>query len=111
MNIIQNGIPKSGNLWLYRILNSMLDVAGIPQKSYIQSHPLYPGLQQLDFDIEDIAGFDTLEIEKKRCFAVVRQTFREAIVDVDDYVNQTRFGLDSFWIDCGCIRGDISQVR
>ena len=54
MHIIQNGYPKSGNLWLYRILTEILEAAGVPARSFISSHVAYPGFKQMEFDVDDI---------------------------------------------------------
>lgn len=88
-HILQNGFPKSGNLWVHNIMTCMLDEAGIKRPSYIQNRPVYLALKQIDFDIDGLTDIDHIEILSKRCFAVVRQNYREAIEDLERYISST----------------------
>jgi hypothetical protein len=62
MLLLQSGLPKSGNLWLHKILQESLRLGGIPRRSYIQTQPIYqealtwPGFSEQ-------AGIDFIEIE------------------------------------------------
>ncbi len=87
-HIIQNGIPKCGNLWLYNILQRLQAAAGVPKKSYILDHPVHPGLKQMDLDIDYIADIDVIDIKAKRSYVTVRQTFCEPILDLAAYAQR-----------------------
>jgi hypothetical protein len=57
-------------------------------------------LKKLDLDIADIADIDCIEIKNNQSYVVVRQTFREAIVDMQDYANQnTLVWTHSQWVE------------
>lgn len=91
MLILQVGLPKSGNLWLYRILENILDAHGVERRSYIQQQPIYAQAQTWPTNYRGQAGTDVLEIEPEGCFAkVANSQQRYLLTDLDDYLQQCR---------------------
>ncbi len=91
MAILQVGLPKSGNLWLYRILENILDAHGVEQRSYIQQQPIYAQAQTWPTNFSGQAGTDVLLIEPDGCFAkVANSQQRYPLVELDDYLHQCR---------------------
>jgi hypothetical protein len=41
MRILQVGVDKSGNYWLWRTLRLLMDEAGLPRESWILNDPIY----------------------------------------------------------------------
>ena len=86
MKILQIGVPKSGNFWLYKIVQSVMTHAGLAQDSFIQNHPIHPLAQAWPLSHSEQANIDVLDIERHRCFYRVSSVFRMPIVDIDAYL-------------------------
>lgn len=84
MLLLQSGVPKSGNYWLYRILQQSLRRSGVPQRSYVQAHPIYQ--EALTWpNFADQAAIDYLEVEPEGCY-FRKGAYREQIPDLDAYL-------------------------
>lgn len=91
MAILQVGLPKSGNLWLYRILENILDAHGVERRSYIQQQPIYAEAQTWPENYRGQAATDVLLIEPAGCFVkVANSQQRYPLADLDDYLQQCR---------------------
>ena len=88
MRILQIGVPKSGNFWLYSILQEVVARAGIGQRSFIENQPIYELAQDWDLPTSEHAGIDALRIEPNGCFYQIWPIFRWPIEDMDNYVCQ-----------------------
>lgn len=86
--ILQAGIAKSGNFWLYRILQDIIHYAGLPQRSFIQQQPIYAIAQTWPLSTEEQAGVDVMDIEPHGCFYRISSVFRMPIDDLDAYIAQ-----------------------
>ena len=84
--LLQSGLPKSGNYWLYQILQQMLGRAGVPQQSYARRHPIYETAKSWPH-FADQAGIDYLEINSGGYF-FRKGAFVEPILDLDVYLAQ-----------------------
>jgi len=89
MNLIQVGIPKSGNFWIYNLLQQILDQGKIEQRSYIKQHPVYPVAQDWELGVPGQVDIDILSIERLANFCLIWPIFREPIDDLDAYIDQT----------------------
>lgn len=88
MRILQIGAPKSGNLWLYHLIQAALQHAGIPRRSFIQRHPIYPLAQTWPLSHARQADIDMLDVEAGRCCYRISSVFRMPIEDLDAYLAQ-----------------------
>ena len=88
MTILQAGLPKSGNFWLYRILRLSMERAGLERRSFIQHHPIHEEAQHWDLSFEGQADVDALVIEPEECAFRISAVFREPIADIEAYLQQ-----------------------
>lgn len=86
MRLLQAGAAKSGNFWLYKILQQTAAHAGLPRRSFIQDHPIQPIARTWDLSHRDQAGIDMLDIEALGCYARISSVFRLPLDDLDAYV-------------------------
>lgn len=107
MVILQAGVPKSGNLWLYRTLRSIATrTPGFESRSFIRRQRVYaePRTGTSSFDGEDDVDF--LEIERRGCYFRFRTMRRFRITDVDDYVRKA----SHVWTHSAVIERSLSVV-
>ena len=76
MKILQSGAAKSGNLWMYNLLQNVLRHAGVLQKSFIKSQPIHGIAKDWPLSFPGQADIDTLSINMP-------------IDDIDAYIAQT----------------------
>ena len=91
MRIIQIGVPKSGNFWIYNLLQQILSQGDIDQRSFIKQHPIYPVAQTWKSSRPGPVGVDSLYIGPLGTFYQIWPVFREPVDNLDDYVNKTSF--------------------
>ena len=89
MKILQSGAAKSGNFWLYKIIDNSMRVSGIEKKSYVKNHPIYELAKNWELSYPEQASIDMLDIENRKCFWRISSIFRKPIEDVDEYINGT----------------------
>lgn len=87
MKILQIGYPKSGNYWLYKIIQESLDMAGVEQKNYIQQHPIYPIAQEWELSYPEQVDINMIDILDKGCFFRISSIFRKRIEDLEEYID------------------------
>lgn len=84
-HILQAGVPKSGNLWLYNILSSVLDLAGAQKRSFVLDYRAFvepTGIQPR----EKLFGHDVLDLEDDGAYARVNRFSRLRIYEPARYV-------------------------
>ena len=86
MTILQAGVAKSGNYWLYKILKNICSNYLIEEKSYIQNHPIYPISRQWKLSYKDQRDIDVLDIGPVNLFFRISSIFRMPIDDIDEYL-------------------------
>lgn len=90
MVILQAGVPKSGNVWLHRILQLTLDHGGVPRRSYIQAHPIQAQARTWELSYQGHADVDNLDILPAGCVCRISAVFREPVTDLDAYLRRCR---------------------
>lgn len=88
MAILQAGVPKSGNYWLYNIIESVAKQAEIEHRSFIQNHHIHEVAQTWDLGFAGQSDIDFLHLGAKDCYFRISAVFREQILDVEDYISQ-----------------------
>ena len=88
MAILQIGVGKSGNLWLYKILQELLHRSGQPLQSYIRQHPIQERARTWELSFAGQAEVDWITIKPRGCYCRISSLFREPITDFDSYVRQ-----------------------
>ena len=89
LRILQVGLAKSGNLWLYKILQGCLVQAGLPTQSFIQNQPIHKVAQDWNLSYDEQADIDVIDITNRGCFYRISSIFRHPILDFDHYVQET----------------------
>jgi len=88
MTILQSGVPKSGNYWLYTILKSIIQQADLEYNSFLRTHPIHEVAQSWDLSFAGQNDMDFLNIKKNYCEFRISAVFQEQITDIDDYINK-----------------------
>lgn len=88
MKWLQSGVAKSGNLWLYNILQSIARHAGLEQTSFIRRQPIHAIAKDWDLSFPGQADIDILSINPKVCLYRISGIFNMPIADIDAYVSQ-----------------------
>jgi aryl sulfotransferase len=100
MLLLQSGLPKSGNLWLHKIIQESLRLGGTELKSFIQSQPIYQEAKSWPGFAEQ-AGIDFIEVDAQGSY-VRKGAYRQPILDLDNYLSQcTHVWTHNLWVP-GC---------
>jgi aryl sulfotransferase len=89
MRVLQIGFPRSGNLWLYRILDGALARAGVERRRFVHDHPVRERALGWNPGGPDRADMDVIDIEPDGCHFRIADRFRERIDDLNAYVERT----------------------
>ncbi len=87
MHIIQIGLPKSGNFWLYNILDNIIKEANFEYKSFIKKQPIYEVAKTWDLAVKKQIDINMLDITNEVLFYRIGTIFRYPIDNIDDYIN------------------------
>jgi aryl sulfotransferase len=97
MLLLQSGLPKSGNLWLHKILQESLRLGGIESKSFIQSQPIYQEAKSWP-GFSEQARIDFIEMDQQGVF-YRKGAFSQPIKDLDSYLDQcTHVWTHTLWL-------------
>lgn len=89
IHILQNGVPRSGNVWLFYLTRHLLEVAGTPVKQFITGKKISKVLAREDLGIRRVAESDFLAIQPLRNFYTILDVYRWPVEDLDQYVAAT----------------------
>ncbi len=89
LKLLQIGAPKSGNYWLYTIIQHIYEIKGVPSRSFIKNQPVYQKARFWDLSNSRQAGIDMMDIEDRQCYYRISSVVREPIADLENYVNET----------------------
>jgi len=89
MKILQGGVPKCGNFWLYEIIQKILYKSGANTSSYIEKHPIYSLAKTWDLNFPGQARIDVLEITDLQCSYRISSIFKMPVLNLKEYVEQT----------------------
>lgn len=89
VKIIQIGNAKSGNFWIYQIVQQILNEANIERKSYIQNQPIYEVAKTWKLSFSDQASVDNLMITPSQYYYRISSILQMPIENLDDYISQT----------------------
>jgi aryl sulfotransferase len=88
MNILQIGAPKSGNFWLWRILQNTIVEAGLPNKSLVRSHQIHDLARTWKLSHDQQANIDMIDVDALGCSWRISSVFRMPIPDISAYTAQ-----------------------
>jgi aryl sulfotransferase len=86
--VLQAGVPKSGNLWLYQMLERVWAEAGLARRRFITGHPIYQEAKSWQLSYPEQASVDVLDFERGRAFCRISSRFREEVSDLAGYCAQ-----------------------
>lgn len=89
MKILQGGVPKCGNFWLYKIIQQILIKSGRTNTSFIEQQPVYQLSKSWELNFPEQAGIDVLDITDLQCSYRISSIFRMPIENISEYVSQT----------------------
>lgn len=89
MHVLQIGAAKSGNFWLYNILEQIFDRAGMPRKSFVRSRPIYSVAKDWPLSYPEQVDIDMLDIQNNQCYWRISTIFRMPVTDIETYVSKT----------------------
>lgn len=88
MKLLQSGVAKSGNYWLYRIIQSIMRQSGIPISTHIETDPIYTVARNWDLSYPEQAGIDTIDITDTGVWYRISSIYRWPVSDLDDYLTR-----------------------
>lgn len=86
MRLLQAGFPKSGNWWLYQIIQGALRQSGHPRRSFARQHPIYAQAVTWE-NFAEQAEVDYLEINAAGNF-FRKGAYVEPIPDLGAFIDQ-----------------------
>ncbi len=89
MKVIQIGMAKSGNYWLYTILKQILSLSGQWQGSFIQNQPLYAEAKKLTLSVKDQIDIDVMNIEDTGVYYRISSLPPHRIANLANYLDQS----------------------
>ncbi len=89
LHILQNGMSRSGNVWLAHLIRDLLSEAGVPIRQHLDGHPVAEALADEDLGIDGIQHADFIRLHPLRCFYTILENFRWPIADLDAYIAST----------------------
>jgi aryl sulfotransferase len=89
MKILQSGVPKSGNYWLYTILRNIIDKSNISFSSFIKEKDIYEIAKHWELSQHNQAEVDVLDINPDQLVNRISQIYRMPVTNFDDFLNKT----------------------
>ncbi|AHM58355.1 sulfotransferase [Flammeovirgaceae bacterium 311] len=89
MQILQGGVPKCGNFWLYQIIQQILERTGRSTTSFIEQQPIYTLAREWDLNFPEQARLDVLEITDLQLSYRISSIYRMPVEDIRSYIRQT----------------------
>jgi aryl sulfotransferase len=103
MTILQSGMEKSGNYWLWKVIQSALRESGRTTHTFIETQPIHVLAKTWELSFTEQADIDVLDIENDGLFYRISAIFRMPLLDIDRYLQQaTHVWTHSFY----CQRSD-----
>ncbi len=91
MQVIQIGVPKSGNFWLYNLMQQIYGQADIEPQRFIRQDPVFSVAQSWAATRPGPIDVDSLDIEPLGIYYQIWPIFRDVVDDIDDYVSKTNY--------------------
>lgn len=89
MHILQSGVPKSGNSWIFAIMRQILKHAGIPELKFITKQPVSVIARQWPDPLRQQSYMDSLDIHGAHWYYQIGAAVRLPIADIESYIEQT----------------------
>lgn len=86
--VLQCGVAKSGNFWLYSAIQKLLAADERVQSSFIRQHPIFAEAKNWQLSFPEQASIDVLDITPTGYVTRISSRFEEAITNPADYMAQ-----------------------
>ena len=86
---LQAGVAKSGNYWLYNIIQELYKTKYDIIPSYIKSHSEYENLKKYKLSYDNQVDIDTIAFNNKKLWFYVSSIFKEEITNNNVYFDKT----------------------
>ena len=86
---LQAGVAKSGNYWLYNIIQELYKTKYDIFPSYIKSHSEYENLKSHKLSYDNQVDIDTIAFNNKKLWFYVSSIFKEEITNNNVYFDKT----------------------
>jgi len=86
MLVLQSGLMKSGNYWLYQILQEIIREAGIENKNFIANDPIQAAAQTWDLSFPEQATLNQIHMTPRGITYKIGNIFEMPITDIDAYL-------------------------
>jgi aryl sulfotransferase len=103
MAILQAGFMKSGNFWLWNVIENALKQAGLPRKSFIKTQPIYKLAKNWKLAFNGQAGIDFISITPERLQYQIVPVFYWPIDDAKKYIKKTTHVWSHSPMRTGCL--------
>jgi aryl sulfotransferase len=85
-NVLQSGVAKSGNYWLWKIIDLTLKESGQPRSNFVTNTEAYARLQEQIMTHEDQLKTDVLDVDATGYYWRIGPYHRERIVSLSAYL-------------------------
>lgn len=89
MNLLQIGVPKSGNFWLFQILQNILRFSDRPTESFISQHPIQDLATTWDLNYPSQSTIDMIDITDLQVSYRISSIFRMPLTDWNEYLSRS----------------------
>lgn len=88
MRVLQAGLAKSGNYWLYSIIRRLQEAAGRSPRGWIVRHPIQAEARRWNLSFGGQHLIDVLDIEADGLYGRISSRFRERIENEEEYFSK-----------------------
>lgn len=89
MTILQLGMAKSGNFWIYKVIQEILDFSNIEKKSFVDQLELNKEVASNHLSVENQEKIDVIDIENNKVSYRVSSIIKNEIDNFDDYLSKS----------------------
>lgn len=89
MKVLQCGYPKSGNFWLYQILQQIIKRSDKKLPSFIKQHPIHELAKSWELNYPEQANIDMIDITELQVVFRISSIFKMPIKDLFEYFKKT----------------------
>lgn len=89
MTILQAGMAKSGNTWIFKILKHAIGMSTGDHRSFIEQHPIHEIAREWELSHEHQDETDVLDITSQGLYWRIGSVFRKPLDDLDAFLART----------------------
>jgi len=86
--ILQAGLPKSGNYWLWTMIQAAFKATDAQTRSYVTTHPIRPLTSTWTLTFSEQPDVDMIRVDPDADWMIVLPRYKEKINNLDDYIQR-----------------------